>query len=103
MNIQFYTWHSGNQIQTRQPDRSSETGTSETIRPGSYDRVSFNTQTMSASEDTSFARVLAKNVTGQVMAQHSPSPERIAELRRQISDGSYRPDDMAIARAMMER
>ena len=72
MNIQFYTWHSGNQIQTSQPDRSSEPTGSRTVRPGSYDRATFHTQSISASDDLSFARVLAKNSTGQILSQHSP-------------------------------
>lgn len=103
MNIQFYTWHPGASLNTHPAARTSGLTGSENVRPGSYDRVTFQTKEELVPGDTSFARTLAKRVTGQLTASHSPSPERIAELRRQIADGSYHPDEMAIAQAMFER
>ena len=103
MNIHFYTWHSGNQIQPGQTDRVPESADPRTARPGSYDRATFHTQAESAQDDTQFARILAKNITGQLVTQNAPDPERISRLRKMITDGSYHIDDMDIARAMTER
>ncbi|MFR8069352.1 MAG: hypothetical protein ACLU79_08800 [Clostridium sp.] len=103
MNIQPFSRPSGIQIPAAQTDRFSGSALSETARPVSYDRATFHTQAASASDDLSFARMLAKHITGQIMTERSPDPERIAQLRKQVADGSYCTDDMAIARAMMGR
>ena len=73
MNIHFYTWHSGNQIQPGQTDRVPESADPRTARPGSYDRATFHTQAESAQDDTQFARILAKNITGQLVTQNALS------------------------------
>lgn len=104
MNIQFYPGHYGNQFQTGPADRSPEP-ISDTIIPqtGNYDRVTFHTRPVSGSDDVSFARILAKSIAGQLTAQYAPDPEQFARLKKQVADGSYQTDDMAIARAMLTR
>lgn len=103
MNIQFYTRQFGNPFQNRQPDRSPEAAGSETVRPVRYDQATFHLTASKDQEDPSFARALAKSAARQITAQHSPAPDRIALLQKQVAEGTYQTDDMAIARAMFGR
>ena len=104
MNIQLYPGHYGNPFLTGPADRPPEPVSDTAVsRPGNYDRATFYVHPTSGSDDASFARILAKNITRQLTAQHAPDPEHLIRLKKQVADGSYQPDDMAIVQAMLKR
>ncbi len=60
---------------------------------GNYDTVTLSgTQ---ANQEESFARILSRRAASQIPA--GAAPERVQELNRQVSDGTYRPDADRIA------
>ncbi len=100
MNIQLYTWHGGLNP-SRQASASGASAKPEAVQEGSYDRATFQTQESASADDATFARTLAKSAAGRLTETCSPTPERIADLRRQVARRTYEIDSMAIARAMM--
>lgn len=47
-----------------------------------------------------FARSLAHSITEDVCREKGVSVEKAAQLKKQVEEGTYEPDPMAIARAM---
>lgn len=104
MNIQFYTWRAGGESPARSaaPASSPASAEPDPVMRGNYDRASFQSREDALWDDKTFARSLAKNVIGELAGSEGPRPERIAQLRREIAEGSYHPDAMAIADAMAD-
>ena len=66
------------------------------------DRASFeNTEGISADE-TFFARSLAHGITEDVCREQGVSVEKVSQLKKQVEEGTYDPDPMAIAKAMFK-
>ena len=51
---------------------------------------------------TLFARSLAHSITEDVCREKGVSVEKVAQLKKQVEEGTYEPDPMAIARAMYD-
>lgn len=103
MNIQFYTWRAGAENAARPSSPAPFPKKAFQMEKSNYDQVDFSTREDTMFNDPEFARMLAKKVIGGLAGSAGSSPERIAQLRRQIAEGSYHPDDMAIAKAMIGR
>ena len=63
-------------------------------KPADLDRASFEYTEGISADETLFARSLAHSITEGV------SVEKVAQLKKQVEEGTYEPDPMAIARAM---
>ena len=90
MNIRFQTVNSS--YRTPVPAQSRKAPSTGKSR-GNYDTVTIHgAQT---SQEESFARVLARSSAAQL--SDGVQPERIQELRQQVTSGTYHPDADRIA------
>ena len=55
-----------------------------------------------SADETLFARSLAHSITEDVCREKGVSVEKAAQLKKQVEEGTYEPDPMAIARAMYD-
>lgn len=98
MNITFYTNN------TEYPDYHSLTPSAARTVPaagkaaGNYDKVSFN-KPKAPADDSSFARVLAREAASRL--EQGASPEKVTGLRLQVAAGTYQPDARCIAEHML--
>ncbi len=76
------------------PAQSKQKPRSETIK-GDYDTVNIRHVPASLEDDESFARILAKKTASQL--GEGASQERVQELSRRITDGTYQPNAQRIA------
>ena len=67
---------------------------------GFSDRASFEYTEGISADETLFARSLAHSITEDVCREKGVSVEKVAQLKKQVEEGTYEPDPMAIARAM---
>lgn len=90
MNIKFQTISPAYRAPVTVPDRRTpQTGKTR----GNYDTVTIHgTQT---GQEDSFARILSRSAAAQL--SEGASPERVQELGRQVSAGTYHPDADRIA------
>ncbi len=90
MNIKFQTISPAYRAPVTVPDRRApQTGKAK----GNYDTVTIH-RTQTGQED-SFARILSRSAAAQL--SEGASPERVQELGRQVSAGTYCPDADRIA------
>ncbi|MCI8416944.1 MAG: flagellar biosynthesis anti-sigma factor FlgM [Lachnospiraceae bacterium] len=90
MNIRFQTVNSS--YRTPVPAQSRKAPSTGKSR-GNYDTVTIHgTQT---SQETSFARVLARSAASQI--NEGASPEKVQDLKSRVSSGTYHPDADRIA------
>ena len=64
------------------------------------DSASFEYTEGISADETLFARSLAHSITEDVCREKGVSVEKVAQLKKQVEEGTYEPDPMAIARAM---
>ena len=69
-------------------------------KPADLDRASFEYTEGISADETLFARSLAHSITEDVCSEKGVSVEKVAQLKKQVEEGTYEPDPMAIARAM---
>lgn len=69
-------------------------------KPADLDRASFKYTEGISADETLFARSLAHSITEDVCREKGVSVEKVAQLKKQVEEGTYEPDPMAIARAM---
>ena len=69
-------------------------------KPAVLDRASFEYTEGISADETLFARSLAHSITEDVCREKGVSAEKVAQLKKQVEEGTYEPDPMAIARAM---
>ena len=62
----------------------------------------LNTPKVFLADETLFARSLAYSITEDVCREKGVSVEKAAQLKKQVEEGTYEPDPMAIARAMYD-
>lgn len=102
MDIRFYTASSPYQtLEYRSAASVSEKSKAITEKAAAnYDKASFHqTQTCSASDDSSFAALLTQTVSARL--SKGTDPAQVARLRQQIADGSYQPDSRRIAERIL--
>lgn len=68
---------------------------------GNYDKDNKDTfrKTHSPVDETSFARILAREAAGRL--EQGASPEKVAGLHQQFVTGTYKPDARSIAEHML--
>ena len=71
-------------------------------KPADLDRASFEYTEGISADETLFARSLAHSITEDVCREKGVSVEKVAQLKKQVEEGTYEPDPMAIARAMYD-
>lgn len=76
------------------PAKSKQAPRSEKIK-GDYDTVNIRRSQAAPEDDETFARMLARRTAAQL--GDGASQERVQELSRRISEGSYQPDSQRIA------
>ena len=69
-------------------------------KPADLDRASFEYTEGISADETLFARSLAHSITEDVCREKGVSVEKVAQLKKQVEEGTYEPDPMAMARAM---
>ncbi len=71
--------------------------------PGNYDTVTLHSGTSFSTDDRSFAAAIARKLTGEVIEESgkNTSPEKLARLKREVSDGTYTPNAQLIARRLL--
>ena len=90
MNIKFQTMSPSYRTPAPAPAaRRPRTGQSK----GNYDTVTIHGHQVS--QEDSFARILSRRAASSLSG--SASPERVQELSRQVSSGTYHPDADRIA------
>ena len=80
--------------------RQSNIALSHSAKPADLDRASFEYTEGISADETLFARSLAHSITEDVCREKGVSVEKVAQLKKQVEEGTYEPDPMAIARAM---
>lgn len=76
------------------PVKSKQAPRTEKIK-GDYDTVNIRRSQAVPEDDETFARMLARKAAAQL--GDGASQEKMQELSRRISDGSYQPDAQRIA------
>ncbi len=90
MNIKFQTMSPSYRTPTPAPAvRKPKAGQSK----GNYDTVTIHGPQVS--QEDSFAKILSRRAASSL--SESASPERVQELSRQVSSGTYHPDADRIA------
>lgn len=74
--------------------KSKQTARSEKIK-GDYDTVNIRRSQAAPEDDETFARMLARKASAQLV--DGASQEKMQDLNRRISEGSYQPDAQRIA------
>ena len=69
-------------------------------KPADLDRASFEYTEGISADETLFASSLAHSITEDVCREKGVSVEKVTQLKKQVEEGTYEPDPMAIARAM---
>lgn len=66
------------------------------------DQITFRCTKGISADETLFARSLAHGITDEVCQEHGISTDHVSRLKKEVADGTYNPDPMAIARAMYQ-
>ncbi len=91
MNITFQTLNSSYRSPVSvQPRRAPQ----QKKARGDYDTVNISKAPAAASDDETFARMLARRTAAQM---GSASPERVQEVGSRVAEGTYVPDAQRIA------
>lgn len=90
MNIRFQTVNPS--YRTPVPSQSKRTPVAGKTK-GNYDTVTIHGA--QSSQETSFARVLARSAAAQL--SEGATPERVQDLKSRVSVGTYHPDADRIA------
>ncbi len=91
MNITFQTLNSSYRSSVSvQPRRTPQPKKAK----GDYDTVNISKAPVTADDDETFARVLARKTAAQI---GSASLERVQEVGSRVADGTYVPDAQRIA------
>ena len=91
MNITFQTLNSSYRSSVSvQPRRAPQPKKAK----GDYDTVNISKAPVTADDDETFARVLARKTAAQI---GSASLERVQEVGSRVADGTYVPDAQRIA------
>lgn len=90
MNVKFQTINPAYRAPVAAPKkRTAQTGSSQ----GNYDTVTI--RSTQSDQEGGFARMLSRTAASQL--SEGASPERVQELGRQVSAGTYHPDADRIA------
>lgn len=93
MNIRFQTVNNTS-YRTPVTAQRKRAPQSATVK-GDFDTVNIQRSRVAQDDDESFARMLARRTAAQL--GNGASPERVQDISRRVSDGTYQPDAQRIA------
>lgn len=98
MNIKLYTGNADYPDYRTFSPTASKPALPTDKAAGNYDKATFS-RTQAPSDDTGFARILAREAAGSLKT--GASQEKIMELQHQIASGTYKPNARRIAERIL--